>query len=269
MGLNAREKYIRKYNNIQAFKLANDKIYAREILDQYDIPVPNLLYMIEKRKDIYNFNWEKLPKEFVIKPSQGSQGKGILILKHYKDNVYQRVDRTFITRDEIIRHLNHIIDGIYSLEKSFDTVVIEEKIKAHPCFEILDCYGLPDIRVIVVNMIPLMVMLRVPNKVSRGKANIHQGGMAFGIDLKEGRIIHGISGNKILTLTSKIRDFVIPDFDKILEYAIRAQEASRIGYLGVDITIDQDRGPLVIEVNAKPGLEIQNANLAPLKYRLK
>jgi len=268
MGLNAREKYIKKYNNFSAFQLANDKIYSREILEQYDIAVPNLLFIIEKKQEIDNFKWDKLPKEFVIKPSQGSQGKGILVLKHYKGDVYQKVNRSFITKDEIKRHLEHVIDGVFSLDKAFDSVIIEERIKAHPSFNILDNNGLPDIRVIVVNMVPIMVMLRVPTKESEGKANIHQGAMAFGIDIKTGKIIHGVSGNKTITLTSKMRDFVLPNFDLILEYAVRSQEASGIGYLGVDVTIDQDRGPLVLEMNAQPGLEIQNAVMAPLRYRL-
>jgi len=268
MGLNAREKYINKYNNIKAFHLANDKIYAREILEQYDIAVPKLLYLIERRSEVDNFDWNKLPKEFVIKPSQGSQGKGIIVLKHYKDDIYQRIDRSFVTKKELVKHLCNIIDGIYSLDKSFDTVIVEERLKAHPCFNILENQGLPDIRIIVVNMIPIMAMLRIPTKSSKGKANIHQGGIAFGIDLRTGMITNGISGSKVLTLNSKMREFKIPEFDKVLKYAIMSQEASGIGYLGVDVTIDQDRGPLVIELNAQPGLEIQNANLAPLRYRI-
>jgi alpha-L-glutamate ligase-like protein/uncharacterized protein (TIGR02421 family) len=268
MGLNAREKYIKKYNNIKAFNLANDKIYAREILEQYDIPVPKLLYLIERREDIGRFDWTKLPKEFVIKPSQGSQGKGILVLKHYKDDVYQKVDRSFITKAELERHLNHIIDGIYSLDRSYDTVIIEERLKPHPCFNTLDNNGLPDIRVIVVNMVPVMAMLRIPTKASKGKANIHQGGIAFGIDLRTGMITYGISGSQSITLNSKMREFVIPDFDDVLRYSVMSQEASGIGYLGVDVTIDQDHGPLILELNAQPGLEIQNANMAPLKKRI-
>jgi glutathione synthase/RimK-type ligase-like ATP-grasp enzyme len=33
-----------------------------------------------------------------------------------------------------------------------------------------------------------------------------------------------------------------------------------LGYLGVDMVIDQERGPLLLELNARPGLQIQVAN---------
>jgi len=269
MGLNAREKYIKKLNNRDSFKLANDKIYSREILEQFEIRVPKILGLLERRKDLLEFDFKILPKEFVIKPSHGSKGNGILVLKHYKDDVYQKVDRSFVKEKELRKHIISIIDGIFSLEKTFDTAIIEERIKPHPCFSTLDNVGLPDIRVIVVNMIPVMAMLRIPTKKSEGKANLHQGACAFGLDLKTGKIIHGISEGKTLTLTSKMREFELPFFDTILDYAVRSQEASGIGYLGVDITIDQDKGPLVIELNAQPGLEIQNANLASLRQRIK
>jgi len=44
-------------------------------------------------------------------------------------------------------------------------------------------YGLPDIRVIVYNRIPIVAMLRIPSKYSDGKANLHLGAYAAGIDL--------------------------------------------------------------------------------------
>jgi len=42
-----------------------------------------------------------------------------------------------------------------------------------------------------------------------------------------------------------------------------------LGYAGVDIVIDKDKGPLVMEVNKRPGMEIQNANGKPLLQRLR
>jgi D-alanine-D-alanine ligase-like ATP-grasp enzyme len=32
-----------------------------------------------------------------------------------------------------------------------------------------------------------------------------------------------------------------------------------LGYAGIDVCLDERRGPVVIEVNARPGIEIQNA----------
>ena len=41
------------------------------------------------------------------------------------------------------------------------------------------------------------------------------------------------------------------------------------GYLGVDIVLDRCHGPLLLELNARPGLAIQMANQAGLEPRLK
>jgi len=41
-----------------------------------------------------------------------------------------------------------------------------------------------------------------------------------------------------------------------------------LGYLGVDLVIDRDHGPLLLELNARPGLAIQLANHSGLFARL-
>ena len=41
-----------------------------------------------------------------------------------------------------------------------------------------------------------------------------------------------------------------------------------LGYLGADIVLDRNRGPLLLELNARPGLTIQVTNQAGLKPRL-
>jgi hypothetical protein len=41
-----------------------------------------------------------------------------------------------------------------------------------------------------------------------------------------------------------------------------------IKFLGCDVVLDETSGPLLLEINIRPGLEIQNVNLAPLRTRL-
>jgi len=43
---------------------------------------------------------------------------------------------------------------------------------------------------------------------------------------------------------------------------------SGLGYLGVDIILHPEKGPMVLELNAQPGLQIQLANMTGLKKRL-
>jgi hypothetical protein len=52
----------------------------------------------------------------------------------------------------------------------------------------------------------------------------------------------------------------IPRWDELLLLAARCQELAPLGYLGVDMVLDATLGPLVLELNARPGLGIQIAN---------
>ena len=52
-------------------------------------------------------------------------------------------------------------------------MIIEKKIILTKEIELFATYGLPDIRVIAYNKVPVMAMLRIPTKESDGKANIH------------------------------------------------------------------------------------------------
>jgi len=44
--------------------------------------------------------------------------------------------------------------------------------------QILGTFGLPDIRIICFNMVPVIAMLRIPTELSDGKANLHSGACA-------------------------------------------------------------------------------------------
>lgn len=118
-----------------------------------------------------------------------------------------------------------------------------------------------------------MSMIRLPTKESGGKANLHKGGIGMGLSIREG---HGINpywpghGGAIDThpdTGAVLTDLVIPGWEKVLEIAALAQASSRLGYAGVDIVLDR-KGPKVLEVNKRPGLEIQNTNLAGLLQRI-
>ena len=65
-----------------------------------------------------------------------------------------------------MEHLGDIIDGFYSLSGSRDKVLVEKKIILNHEVDLLGKYGLPDIRIIVFNMVPIMAMLRVPTEKS-------------------------------------------------------------------------------------------------------
>ena len=111
---------------------------------------------------------------------------------------------------------------------------------------------------------PEMAMVRLPTRQSGGKANLHQGAIGVGVDLATGRTLGGVSQNDAIdyhpdTLNS-IVDIQVPHWDNILEIAASCYELTDLGYLGVDIVLDKEQGPMMLELNARPGLNIQIAN---------
>ncbi len=70
-------------------------------------------------------------------------------------------------------------------------------------------------------------------------------------------------------MTSSMEIRPLETWDEILEVSAEAQRLSGLGFAGVDVAIDAARGPVVMEVNRRPGLEIQNANAAGLLRRLR
>jgi alpha-L-glutamate ligase-like protein len=117
-----------------------------------------------------------------------------------------------------------------------------------------------------------MSMTRLPTRMSHGKANLHQGAIGAGIDLASGVTFGGVSGNRLVETHPDtghpIAGFRIPNWDRIMSMAAQCYEAVELGYLGVDIVLDRDLGPLILELNARPGLNIQLANRRGLRCRL-
>jgi alpha-L-glutamate ligase-like protein len=277
LGMNARNlKYIRPYNRKSAKRLADSKLLSKRVLDKSGIPVPKLIAKIKSVEELENFNWSLLPNSFALKPNRGFGGEGILIVygkKKNREDAWIKADGKILTIKDIKNHIMNILDGSFSLANLPDIAFFEERLTLLKLFKPYSFKGIPDIRVIVFNRIPVMAMLRLPTKESEGKANLQQGGIGVGIDLATGVTTTAVQGK------SKIVDYVpgtrmllsgikIPYWKDILLMAVKAQEISGMGYLGADIAIDRERGPVFLEINARPGLSIQVANLTGLRERL-
>jgi hypothetical protein len=95
----------------------------------------------------------------------------------------------------------------------------------------------------------------------------------MGIDIATGRSIHAMLRNHSIQTHidtgHALVGFVIPQWDAVLSLAARASEVSGLGYLGVDVVIDAVHGPVLLELNARPGLAIQLANMEGLLPRLR
>ena len=273
LGMNARNlSYVGPNNSKKAIDLANNKLRSKEVLKAAGIPVPEVYGIIRNRRELEVFKWENLPKSFVLKPNRGMGGEGIKIIYGKKNDRWILSEGRTVEAEDLRSHIFNIFDGFYSLFGGEDIAFFEERIKISNSLKPYSFRGIPDIRVIVYNKVPVMAMLRLSTKESGGKANLHQGGVGVGIDIATGITTQAIQHDQITEKTPdtklKLSGIRIPYWKTILEIAIQCQKASGLGYVGVDIAIDKEKGPVVLEINAHAGLSIQIANLAPLKHRL-
>ena len=277
LGINARNlEYIAPSNPANAIKIADQKLLAKKILKKAGVPVADTYAVIHTRREIRHFAWESLPKSFVVKPNAGLGGSGIVIVfgkQKGSQGIWIQADHTPIRVPELEEHTFNILDGMYTLHNTPDIAFIEERVKIHPALKPYSYRGIPDIRIIVYNNVPVMAMLRLPTKESRGKANLALGGIGVGIDIASGFTTNAIigKGKTIKTLPGErllLSGVEIPFWSKILQIAVKCQQATGLKYLGVDVAIDKDSDPKVLEINARPGLSIQLANAATLRDRL-
>ena len=271
LGVNERNlKLIYEHNPTQHYPKADDKLLTKEILQAANIPAPKLLYSYR-----YFFELDSLIEDlwgrgdFVIKPARGRGGGGILVCDRFQNGQWFTTSGRPYSAAKMLDHAIEILHGVYSLDNTDDAVMIEEKIQLHECMDKVTYQGIPDIRVVVFQQIPIMAMLRIPTKCSEGRANLHAGGIGIGIDLETGvttsarikqRIIktHPDTGAKLLGIK-------IPHWGTILNIAQSIQNDIPMGYMGIDFVIDERYGPQILECNVRPGLEIQNVNDQGLK----
>ncbi len=274
MGINRRNaQYVLKYNPRRLYPLVDDKLRTKELALENGIAVPELYWAIEVEGQVH-----KLPevlqdrRDFVVKPAHGSGGEGILVINGSVNNRLRKADGRLLTWDELNHHIFSVLSGLYSLGGQPDKALIEYRVEFDPLFEHITYQGVPDIRIIVFLGVPAMSMIRLPTRISDGKANLHQGAVGVGVDIATGQTLAGVMENEIVSqhpdTGNVLAGLTIPNWYDLLVIAARCYELTRLGYLGVDIVLDKDLGPLILELNARPGLNIQIANNAGLLSRL-
>ncbi len=255
-----------------ARKLADSKLKTKEFLKSRGVPVPKTLAILKNHDQVTLERVKELEAPFVVKPNNGFGWKWIIVIDQV-DSSGNFVANTgdVYTPEQMKIHLFNVLDGFFSLSGSRDKVIIEKKIVITDEVQILGTFGLPDVRVIVFNMVPVMAMLRIPTKESWWKANIHGGACAAGIDIGTGKLTYITQHSQIVKSVpgiGDVRGLVLPDWDKMLEMSVRVQKETNIGYLGCDIVMDDSEWPLLLEINIRPWIAIQIANMARLKDRL-
>lgn len=273
MGINRRNAdYVLKYNKRSLYPIVDDKILTKQRALDAGIHVPEMYGIIATEKDIDRLD-EIIGErnDFVIKPAQGAGGDGILVIADRFEGRFKTVSGKIISHEEIEHQISSILTGLYSLGGHRDRALIEYRVTPDPIFKSISYEGVPDIRIIVLMGYPVMAMLRLPTRQSNGKANLHQGAIGVGVDLATGITLRGTwLNNKISKhpdTTNPVDGVQLPDWDGFMRLAAGCYELCGLGYIGVDMVLDKDKGPLILELNARPGLNIQIANDCGLTLR--
>lgn len=276
MGINRRNsEFIMALNPRRNYPIVDNKLLTKELAIRHGVPVPELYGAIGTPYDIRN-----LPaivadrQDFVLKPAHGSQGDGIIVIVDRRKGRYRTSGGRLLDWDELEHHLTNTLSGQFSLGGLPDKIMVEYRVRFDPVFDEVSFQGVPDLRVIVYRGFPVMSMVRLPTRQSDGKANLHQGAVGSGIEIATGRTLPAVGAGNVVVdehpdTGATISGRTIPHWKQILLMAARCYELTGLGYLGADIVLDADRGPLLLELNARPGLNVQIANQDGLRRRIR
>lgn len=275
LGMNRRNiSYISRYNDRSLFPLVDDKLQTKQIVLDAGITAPDLIGVIREQHEVKDLAGIIADTPgFCIKPAHGSGGKGIMVITRRDDQGYHKTNGQITGIGDLERHVSNILAGLFSLGGRADVAIIESLIEFDDCFTGYTYEGVPDTRVIVFKGFPVMAMMRLSTSDSGGKANLHQGAVGVGLDIGDGKalkavqfdrpvLLHPDTGTNLLTLR-------VPHWEQLLNLAASCYEMSGLGYLGTDIVLDRQKGPMLLELNARPGLSIQVANGEGLVPRLR
>jgi len=275
LGMNRRNAhFLYPGNPREAFPLVDDKLETKRICEQHGIPVPDTYAVVSRQGDLRHLKEliEGRPS-FVVKPSRGAGGKGILVVTEHDGHLFTISGGRRLSLDRLRYHVSAVMAGLFTLSGQSDRAIVEHRIRPHGVFRDITWHGTPDVRVLLFRGVIVMAMMRLPTRASGGKANLHQGGVGVGIDLDTGKTFGGVCRCRRIEVHpdtgEPLQGRVVPNWQQLLAAAERLAACIDLEYLGVDFVLDEQAGPLVLEANARPGLAIQIANDAGLLPRLK
>lgn len=274
LGMNRRNAcYTLACNPRKYYPLVDDKLKTKELLYSHQLPAPELYFTIRQPFEVKFLREIKYLREFVIKPARGAEGRGILVLVDKQEKEWKKASGECLAIEDVEYHVSNILAGLYSLGGTSDIAFLEYRVRSHIIFRSVAYQGVPDIRVVLYRGVPIMSMLRLPTRESDGKANLHQGAVGAGVNMLEGVSMGGVHHNRLIDKHPDtgvpVAQIRIPFWNDILETAAKAYDVFKLGYFGIDFVIDHLLGPLILELNARPGLNIQLANRGGLLPRIR
>ncbi|MFT5082062.1 MAG: alpha-L-glutamate ligase-like protein [Lentisphaeria bacterium] len=275
MGMNRRNiSYISRYNSRALFPLVDDKLKTKKLALEHGVTVPELIGVIGHQHEVHRIGeLAKRALSFCIKPAKGSGGKGILVISRVENDVFFKSNNQALSLADLERHISNILAGLFSLGGATDVAIVEKKIEVDASLTPYSYEGVPDIRVIVFRGIPVMAMMRLSCSASKGKANLHQGAIGVGLSVSGGNAVNAVRKDNTIynhpDTGQNLLELNLPSWERLLHLACECYDMTGLGYIGVDLVIDKNLGPMLLELNARPGLSIQIANNAGLLPRLK
>lgn len=274
VGINMRNaRYLLPNNPRRLYELVDNKLRTKALAEAEGMTVAETYGVLRTPHDANTVEKMLNGREaFVIKPTRGSGGKGIMVIDKRVGKNFVKPSGAEVTVGDVKNHISNILAGLFSLGGKRDFALIEYRVQPAKLLTDMSFQGAPDVRVVMLHGYPVMAMLRAATKESDGRSNLHQGALGIGIDIATGMTVRAIHHGRPVThhpdLGIGLIGVQIPRWDTILHMSVTCQEMTGLGYLGVDIMIDENLGPLMIEVNARPGLAIQIANGIGLLKRL-
>lgn len=266
LGMNARNyNIISRLNDRRLYPLVDDKVKTKVLAGKAGINTPRLIGVIEYQHQVKDFIKivEGCP-QFVIKPAHGSGGKGVLVINCWEGQRFFTASGKELGFQDVFRHISNTLSGLFSLGGQYDVAVIEEMVNFSDMFKNFSYQGVPDVRIIVYKGYPAMSMMRLATAESGGRANLHQGAVGVGLDIQSGKTLQAVMHNLPVSVhpdtKADLKSLVVPFWREHLLIGAKAYEMTGLGYLGADIVLDKNRGPMMLELNARPGLAIQIAN---------
>ena len=263
-GINRRNvDLVYAHNRRADYPIADDKLLAKRCLEAAGVPVTPTLHVCRGLHELpQSLAFLREHEHFVVKPARGGGGNGILVVGARAGEGWQKVGGAPLAEAQLHEHIAAILFGAWSRGALEDEAFIERRVEAHSFYRDLWPDGLCDVRVLTLRGVPFMAMLRVPTQRSGGRANLHQGGLGLAVALETGEIVRAFSGGEVIErhpdTGAPLCGVQVPRWAETVEVARAAAAAVPLGYLGVDIVVDAVQGPVVLEINARPGIEIQN-----------
>jgi alpha-L-glutamate ligase-like protein len=275
LGMNARNtRCILDLNPRHRYPLVDGKKAMRDLCRDIGVPTPRLYAVLAAHSALRH-----LPRlleartDFVVKPDRGAAGRGVLVVIGRDGDGFLRHNGEHLSRNAVRQHISSVLSGLYSLGGVRDAALIQQRVVSDPALAGISYQGTADVRVILYKNDPAMAMLRLPTRQSGGRANLHQGAIGAGVGLRTGLTVRAVVRNRVTThhpdTGVPLVGFRVPHWERIIDMSRKVSAAVGLGYVGVDIVLDETEGPLLLEANARPGLAIQIANGWGLAARLR